>query len=166
MKFDILDMVSGEVMFTAKIGCDGLVPRGVKVGLAVRWAVENGVDLRGADLRGADLRGVDLGGVGWVPKIENIHTAVYAAAKGEDALDMEQWHTCGSKHCRAGWVVTLAGAAGKVMEGVYGPGVAAALIYMASDPEMKKVPNWLASDEDALENMKEMAEAEQLTKEV
>jgi len=30
---------------------------------------------------------------------------------------------------------------------------------------MKKIPNWLALDEDALQDMQEMAEAEQLTKE-
>ena len=62
-------------------------------------------------------------------------------------------------------MVTLAGAAGKVMEGVYGTSAAAALIYMSSDPAMKKIPNWLALDEDALQDMQEMAEAEQLTKE-
>ena len=38
-----------------------MLPR-VKLGLAVKWARENGADLRGADLRGAYLRGADLRG--------------------------------------------------------------------------------------------------------
>ncbi|MBL4853828.1 MAG: pentapeptide repeat-containing protein [Robiginitomaculum sp.] len=246
MKFDILNRVSEKVLFTADIDCDKLAPEGFKIGLAVRWAVKNGADLRGANLSGADLRGVDLRGlnlsgsdlswanlsvadlrgvdlrgvdlrgvdlrgvdlrgvdlrgvnlrganlsgvdlsgidlsgvdlrgvdlrgvdlrgvdlsvVGWIPKIENIHTAVYAAASKDNALDMGDWPKCDSTHCRAGWVVILAGEAGKVMEDLYGTGVAAALIYMASDPTMESIPNWLASSETALKDMKEMAEAEQ-----
>ena len=27
-------------------------------------------------------------------------------------LDMSTWHRCGTTHCRAGWAITLAGAAG------------------------------------------------------
>jgi len=68
---------SGEVQFTAKIEADPAAPLGVRIGLAVRWAIENdaylsgaylsganlsGANLRGANLRGANLRGANLRG--------------------------------------------------------------------------------------------------------
>jgi len=60
MKFAVLNRFSGEVQFTADIDCDASASRSVKLGLAVKWAIENKADLRGADLRGADLRGANL----------------------------------------------------------------------------------------------------------
>lgn len=108
-----------------------------------------------ANLRWADLSGADL--PAWIPVIPDIHRAVHAAASREGALDMETWHSCETTHCRAGWVVQLAGAAGRVLEGVYGTNAAAALIYYASDPAMKQVPNWFASNEDALADMARLA---------
>src|SRR6266542_829900 len=48
--------------------------------------------------------------------IENIHQAVYAAASQPNSLAMNEWHTCKNTHCRAGWVVTLAGEAGGKLE--------------------------------------------------
>ena len=62
MKFDILNHWTGAVQFTAEIGCSKDDSPSVKIGLAAKWAFENGADLRGADLRGADLRGADLWG--------------------------------------------------------------------------------------------------------
>ena len=44
-----------------------------------------------------------------LPKIPGIHQAVYTAASHPGALDMSSWHTCETTHCRAGWVVALAG---------------------------------------------------------
>ena len=133
-----------------------------------------GADLSGADLSGADLSGADLSGAvlrdavlrdavlrdaDWMPRINNIHTTVYEAASRPGALDMSSWH-CGSAHCRAGWVVALAGDGGRVLEGVYGTPVAAALIYQASDPKLEKIPNFYADDADALADMKRLAEEE------
>ncbi len=128
-------------------------------GADLRGAVLRDADLRGADLRGADLRGADLSGADWIPKIPNIHSTVYAAASCKDALKMDSWH-CGTSHCRAGWIVTLAGDAGKVMEGVYGTAAAAALIYQASDPTLEKVPDFYCGNKAALSDMKRLADAE------
>ena len=257
IKFNVLNRWSGEVQFTAEIKCDYRVRRGIKLGLAVRWALSNSAnlrganlcgadlcganlrgadlcgadlcganlrgadlcganlrgadlcgadlcdadlcdadlynanlrgadlrganlrganlcgadlcyadlcyadlcdaDLRGANLRGADLRGADLRGV---PRIENIHQTVYAAASQPNALEMITWHTCETTHCRAGWVTTLAGEGGAALERDMGTGAAAAIIYMASDPLLERIPDFYASNAEALEDMKRLAEAE------
>jgi hypothetical protein len=51
-----------------------------------------------------------------IPVIPNIHASVLTAVQGKGALDMSAWHTCKTTHCRAGWVVTLAGEAGNELE--------------------------------------------------
>ena len=277
IKFDVLNRRSGEVQFTAEINCDERVRRGVKLGLAVLWALINGANLRGADLyganlrdadlrgaylrganlrgadlygadlrnanlrgaylrganlrgadlyganlrgadlygadlrnanlrgaylRGANLRGADLYGANLrdadlyganlrnanlrgaylrganlrganlrganlrgadlcdVPRIENIHQTVYAAASQSNALEMSDWHTCETTHCRAGWVTTLAGEGGAALERDMGTSAAAAIIYMASDPFLERIPDFYASNAEALEDMKRLAEAE------
>ena len=72
---------------------------------------------------------------------------------------MSTWHTCEKKHCRAGWVVALAGAAGKALEAFYDTPLAAQMIYDASDPNYKISPcRFYDSDEDALADMKKLAE--------
>jgi predicted metal-dependent hydrolase len=71
-----------------------------------------------------------------IPKIPNIHAAVLAAASAPDALDMAHWHTCETTHCRAGWVVHLAGDAGYALEKQYGTKVTALMIYHASEPRI------------------------------
>ena len=148
-------------------------------GADLRGADLRGADLRGADLRaanlrdanlrdavlrGADLRGADLAG-GDVPVIPDIHKAVAAAATAEGAaLDMSHWHGeaghCGTTHCRAGWAIHLAGDAGRALEEEVGPSAAAALIYQASDPTLEKVPDFYASNEDAMADIMQMAEGE------
>ena len=180
MKFDVLNRFTGNVKFTAEIDCEQDTPRSLKLGLAVQWAVKTEADLTEADLTCANLTCVnltcanlteanltwanlteaDLTWADWVPKIKNIHQTVYEAASKPKALEMADWHTCETTHCRAGWVVHLAGNAGRVMEGVYGTGSAAALIYMVSDPSMKRVPNWTDTNENALADMKRLAELE------
>ena len=67
MKFDVFHRWSGEILFTAKIDCSKDESVSVKLGLAVKWAIENKTNLRGADLKEADLswtnlRGADLRG--------------------------------------------------------------------------------------------------------
>ena len=112
-------------------------------------------NLRGANLRDAILSDANLCGV---PVIENIHQTVYEHASKPNALDMGSWHRCETTHCRAGWVTTLAGAGGAAMEFAFGPSYAAALIYMASDPSLEKIPDFHASNEDALADMKRLAD--------
>jgi hypothetical protein len=73
---------------------------------------------------------------------------------------MGNWHTCETTHCRAGWVVHLAGAGGAAMEFCMGTPAAAALIYLKSDPGLEKIPNFYASNEEALADMKRLADEE------
>ena len=127
-------------------------------GAVLRDAVLRGADLTGADLTSADLTGADLRGA---PKIENIHQAVYAAAAAPGALDMALWHnTCGTAHCRAGWVVTLAGDEGKKLEERIGTPGAAMQIYLASDPKIDRLPDFYCGNDEAPADMKRLAEAE------
>ena len=73
---------------------------------------------------------------------------------------MGKWHTCDTTHCRAGWVVALAGAGGRALEWAMGTPAAAAVIYMRSDPKLERIPDFYASNADALEDMKRLAELE------
>ena len=132
------------------------------LGADLRGADLSGADLRGADLSGADLSDADLSGasLGAAPVIEDIHAKVYAAASQPGALDMDRWH-CGTSHCRAGWVVTLAGKEGLDLEAKIGTPAAAMAIYMASDPERwktERLPDfYCANNETALADMARMA---------
>ena len=161
-KFDVLNRYTGKVQFTAEITTTpDMLPR-VKLGLAIQWGIKNGANLRGADLSDANLIGAYLSGVNLsdAPKIENIHQKVYAAASQTDALDMGYWHKCETTHCRAGWVTTLAGGEGKALEDRIGTPAAAMLIYLASDPTIEKFPDFYCGNDEALADMKEMADAE------
>jgi hypothetical protein len=159
--------ISSAALEALRSGADlrGAVLRGADLS----GADLSGADLRRADLRAADLRGADLSdavlrgavlSLNGVPVILNVHQAVYDAASKKDALDMRHWHTCEKKHCRAGWIIHLAGAAGAALEYGLETSAAAALIYLASDPWLDKTPDFHASDEDALADMKRMAEAD------
>ena len=94
-----------------------------------------------------------------IPKIDNIHQRVYEAVTGTpDALEMSTWHTCGTTHCRGGWVVTLAGDAGKALEMFHGTLLAAQLIYRESGCPINPA-RFFDSNEDALDDMRKLAEA-------
>jgi uncharacterized protein YjbI with pentapeptide repeats len=170
--------------FTGQLMCGGLSLQVVleRHALWVRneggeRAILSGADLSGADLSGADLSGAilrgailsgailsgaDLSGaiLSGVPAIPDIHRAVYQAASKPNALNMGNWHTCDTTHCRAGWVTHLAGAAGRAMEWCLGTPAAAALIYLKSDPSIERIPDFYANNEDALADMKRLADAE------
>ena len=148
----------------------------------VEQAIESDANLSGANLSGANLRDANLRDANLrdaylsdaklsgaylrgaylsdVPIIENIHQTIYEAASKPNALNMNQWHTCETTHCRAGWTTSLAGAGGAALEFALGPSYAAALIYIASDPALDKIPDFHATNEDALEDMKRRAEQE------
>jgi hypothetical protein len=94
-----------------------------------------------------------------VPVIPNIHKAVYGAASKPEALEMSTWHTCQNTHCRAGWVVTLAGKAGKELEEHFDTLLAAMKICDASAPGFKINPcRFFDLNDDALADMKRLAE--------
>jgi hypothetical protein len=86
-----------------------------------------------------------------VPVIENIHQKLLEAIKSEGAaLQMDSWHTdgtvnesgayCGTTHCRAGWIVALAGKEGRDLEKMTTPEFAAMQIYHKSNPNIPVSP--------------------------
>ncbi|WP_235515964.1 hypothetical protein, partial [Sphingomonas sp. Leaf32] len=79
---------------------------------------------------------------------------------GHVTLDMSDWHTCDTTHCRAGWVVALAGEEGKALEDRIGTPAAASLIYLASDPQIGRFPDFYCGNDAALEDMRAAADAE------
>ena len=92
-----------------------------------------------------------------IPIIPEIHAKVFAAVSQPNALEMSTWHTCATTHCRAGWVVTLAGEAGKALEAFHNTDLAARLIYKASGYEINPA-RFHDSNEDALADMKRLAD--------
>jgi len=60
MKHDVKSRFTGDVRFTAEIDCPDDAPAGIKLRLAVMWAIKNRANLSGADLSGAYLSGADL----------------------------------------------------------------------------------------------------------
>jgi hypothetical protein len=63
---------------------------------------------------------------------------------------MNLWHTCETTHCRAGWVVHLAGAAGYKLEELTSTPFAAMLILKASSTINVNYNQFHASNEDAM----------------
>jgi len=72
---------------------------------------------------------------------------------------MGDWHTCDTTHCRAGWVVHLAGEAGYALERYHNTALAALLIYRASGASISPT-RFYESEEVALADMKRLAEEE------
>ena len=93
-----------------------------------------------------------------VPVIEDIHKKVYEAASKPGCLAMNTWHTCDTTHCRAGWVVHLAGEAGYALEKQTSPLFAAQQIYKASGYLISPV-RFFDGNEQAMEDMKKLAES-------
>ena len=60
IKFGIKNRFTNEVMNTTEIDCDASTSQSIKLGLAVKWVIKNGGDLRGCDLSNSDMRGCDL----------------------------------------------------------------------------------------------------------
>jgi hypothetical protein len=96
-----------------------------------------------------------------VPVIEDIHKAVLAAVESDGCkLDMGDWHRCETTHCRAGWVVHLAGKAGYELEGRTSTLFAAQQIYKASGYEISPC-RFFDANEIAMADIKRLAEAEE-----
>ena len=73
---------------------------------------------------------------------------------------MNQWHTCDTTHCRAGWVVHLAGSEGKALEERFRTPLAALMIYRESSALKVGMNDFYDTNEIALRKMKELAEKE------
>jgi uncharacterized protein YjbI with pentapeptide repeats len=129
-------------------------------GATFKGAILKGLDLATANFSGAIIDGaiIDASDFPNAPVVPDIHKKIYAAASKPGAFEMSAWHTCETTHCRAGWAVTLAGEAGAALEDEIGTDAAATLIYLVSDPDLKRIPDFLASNEDALADMKRLAD--------
>lgn len=95
-----------------------------------------------------------------IPVIKNIHAAVAKVTKPVSALCMTSWHRCETTHCRAGWVVTLAGAAGEDLENRVGTNFAAQLIYKASSPIRVPMSAFFEGRTIALQHIRQCAREE------
>jgi hypothetical protein len=77
---------------------------------------------------------------------------------------MNDWHhgnVCGTTHCRAGWVTTLAGEEGHKLELASDTCFAAMMIYKYSSPEIKVSPvRFFEDNETAMRDIKKCAAAE------
>ena len=60
LKFDVLNRFSGEVQFTAEIECDDKASNSIKLGLAVKWAIDKRANLADAYLTDANLADANL----------------------------------------------------------------------------------------------------------
>ena len=60
MKFDVPNRCTGDVQFTAEIEVREMDSFGVRLGLAVKWAIKNGANLSWANLSWANLSGANL----------------------------------------------------------------------------------------------------------
>jgi len=91
--------------------------------------------------------------------------------KNKGILKMSSWHEnesidengahCGTTHCRAGWVVALAGKEGRALEEKTSTLYAAMQIYHASNPEIKvSPPRFFESNEIAMKDIIRCAEEE------
>ena len=95
-----------------------------------------------------------------IPIIENIHQKVLEATSKEGALNMDDWHTCDTTHCRAGWVVFLAGKEGKDLESQTSTEFAAIQIYKKSS-DIRVSPNkFYIKNEASMEDIKRCAKEE------
>ena len=153
--------VSPRADLTGAVLTDAVLTRAV-----LTRADLTGADLTRANLTGAVLTGADLTDAVGIraPVLPHLDARILAAVEGDaalGALDMDDWHKCETTHCRAGWAIHLAGDAGYMLEDRIGPAAAGALIYAASRPG-QPVPNFYASTEDALDDLRRGADADPL----
>ena len=100
-----------------------------------------------------------------MPILKNIHDLVFKATIEEGALEMNDWHTCDTMHCRGGWVTFLAGEKGKELEDKTSTLFAAMQIYKKSSSIKVSPVRFFESDKIALNDIKRCALLEvELTK--
>ena len=73
---------------------------------------------------------------------------------------MSRWHTCDTTHCRAGWVVFLAGEEGKELERRFDTPLAASMIYRESSDIKVRMTDFFKNAEQAMESIKKAADEE------
>ena len=130
-------------------------------------------NLGDADLSGANLSNVNLWNVNLsaadlrnarLPEligVSNLFCFINDQLKAGGSVDMGSWHSCETAHCIAGWVITLAGDAGRVAETLIGTNAAAALIIIQSCPYLNgKVPDFYSDNQTAIEFINQCAARE------
>jgi hypothetical protein len=91
-----------------------------------------------------------------VPVVEDLDRKVLAAVGDGEFLEMDNWHTCETTHCRGGHAIHLAGPAGYEFEKQVGnPAIAARMIYRASTG---RSPWFYDTNEGALADIRRCAE--------
>ncbi len=92
------------------------------------------------------------------PHVPGIAGAVLQQIEAHpETHDQSGWHSeCGTKHCAAGWVVTIAGNAGKSLEGQFGPEDAAVMILRRAHGEVP-LPAPFGPTDDPLPWLRELA---------
>lgn len=123
-----------------------------------------GADLQDAYLRYANLRYANLQGATLPdsPTVEKLFTKIKEAIETNgNKLEMGDWHSCETTHCMAGWAIHLVGEEGYELENKFSSSVAGALIINKSCPYLEgKVPNFTASNENAMEFINQCAAQE------
>ena len=90
-----------------------------------------------------------------VPVVEHLDAKILAAVEsGGGTLDMSDWHSCDTTHCRAGWAVHLAGEKGYALERERDAESAGRAIYLASTG---RCPYFFDTTERALADIKRCA---------
>lgn len=145
LRFELFDHRTDAVLWSQQIYFD---PEGEQVLAATEsgWMNMDGI---GVDFCGLVIPPEILPpGVPTLPYIDFHIAAALKASSRPRPLRMEQWHHadgCGTAHCRAGWAIHLAGEEGYALERRFGPGLAGALIYAKSRPNIC-IPDFYASD--------------------
>ena len=99
-------------------------------------------------------------------KVADLDAKIVAAIDaGKGQLRMDSWHGrddcddtnwCGTTHCRAGYAICLAGKPGFDLARKVGDEMAGRMIYAVSRPD-KPLPDFFASDADAMEDLRASA---------
>lgn len=82
------------------------------------------------------------------------------AVNNKDALDMSDWHSCETTHCRAGWVVHLAGKEGYELEKETSTIFASMQIYKKSGNIPVSPVRYFDSNKDAMIDIERCAKLE------
>jgi hypothetical protein len=93
------------------------------------------------------------------PVIADIHKKIFEAVSVPKALEMSSFHICETIHCRAGWVIHLAGKEGYELEKKTSSVFAAMQIYKASGYLINPC-RFFDSNAEALADMKKLAEVQ------
>ena len=112
-----------------------------------------------ADLSEADLSEADLSEANLSQKIKPLpiqQMVLKAINHNGNAIEMNDWHTCETTHCRAGWATHLH-PEGALLESIYGTSAAAALIFNACG---SPIPSFTCGNDDAMEDIINQAELE------